>query len=183
MGLEPLAARALEPQPPRFDRRLKPGAVSFRRPVAPRPRISHPMGSRSATSTLAHRDHTRETTIQNARSMARSGGRGLARLRTASCCRSTRISTTRLARGRKASTSAPSRAETIANTAHPRWRASRVSSRVNRRRRSSKLDGAAMRSSPAQADLLEDFARRAHREPCRSLRRRCRMRRGRVRRP
>lgn len=35
---------------------------------------------------------------------------------TASCCRSTRISRTRLARGRKAATIAPSRAETIANT-------------------------------------------------------------------
>src|SRR5450432_2780648 len=33
----------------------------------------------------AHRDHTRETTTQNARSTGRSGGRGLARLRTASC--------------------------------------------------------------------------------------------------
>jgi hypothetical protein len=42
--------------------------------------------------------------------------RGRSRLKTASCSRSTRTSTTRLARGRKAAMNAPSRSETIAST-------------------------------------------------------------------
>src|SRR5579863_3537263 len=66
-------------------------------------------------SASGHRDHTRETTTQKARSIARRGVRGLSRLNTASCCRRTRISTTRLARERTVAISAPSRAETIAS--------------------------------------------------------------------
>jgi hypothetical protein len=48
--------------------------------------------------------------------MGRSGGRALVSMSTASCRRSTRISTTRLARWRQAAMSAPTRAEMIAST-------------------------------------------------------------------
>ena len=84
----------------------------------PKPQRCHAITFAGLTtaSTSAHRDQTRETRTQKARSMGRRGGRGRWRLSTASCCRSTRISATRLARGRKAATSAPGRAETIANT-------------------------------------------------------------------
>jgi hypothetical protein len=63
----------------------------------------------------AHRDHRRETRIQNARSMGRSRGRGVARRRIASCWRSTRFSATRLALGRKAAKNAPTIASTSAS--------------------------------------------------------------------
>jgi len=62
----------------------------------------------------AHRDHRRETITQNARSIGRSRGPGVARRRIASCWRSTRFSANRIARGRSAANSAPTTASTIA---------------------------------------------------------------------
>ena len=96
----------------------RPARLGFQAQKRAKPRRCHAITVAGFTraSASAHRDQTRETPIQKARSIGRSYGRGLSRLNTASCCRSTRISTTRLARGRKAAMSAPSRAETIANT-------------------------------------------------------------------
>jgi len=58
-------------------------------------------------STSRQRDHTFKSTTQNARSIGRNCGRGVARCRIASCWRSARFSATRLARGRRAATSEP----------------------------------------------------------------------------
>jgi hypothetical protein len=66
--------------------------------------------------TSTHRDHARESTTQNARSMGRRRGRRPTRS-TASCCRSAKFSATRLARDRKAEASAPTIASTSASTA------------------------------------------------------------------
>ena len=62
----------------------------------------------------AHRDRRRETMTQNARSIGRSRGRGVARRRIANCWRSTRFSANRFARGRSAANSAPTTASRIA---------------------------------------------------------------------
>jgi hypothetical protein len=71
-------------------------------------------------SASGHRDQTRETTVQKARSMGRSRGRGCARFKTASCWRRTRISMKRPARDPSAATRAPDRAERIASTGDDR---------------------------------------------------------------
>ena len=56
--------------------------------------------------TSTHRDQSRESTTQNARSMGRRRGRRPTRS-TASCCRSARFSATRFDRDRNAATAAP----------------------------------------------------------------------------
>ena len=81
------------------------------------PRRCHTMTVAGWTiaSVSDHRDHRRQTTTQNARSMGRSRGRGVARRRIASCWRSTRFSATRLARGRRAASNAPTTASRSAS--------------------------------------------------------------------
>jgi hypothetical protein len=66
----------------------------------------------------AQRDHVPESTTQNARSNGRRRGRGLVCRRIASCWRRARFSTTRLARGRKAASRAPTVAWSRASIAH-----------------------------------------------------------------
>jgi len=81
-----------------------------------KPRRCHPITVAGWTIARhsAHRDHRRETITQNARSIGRSRGRGVARRRIASCWRSTRFSANRIARGRGAASSAPTTAPRIA---------------------------------------------------------------------
>ena len=83
-----------------------------------KPRRCHPITVAGWTIARhsAHRDHIRETMTQNARSIGRSRGRGVARRRIASCWRSTRFSANRSARGRNAASSAPTTASRIAFT-------------------------------------------------------------------
>jgi hypothetical protein len=73
------------------------------------------VAGRTIASASAHRDNSRDTVTQNARSMGRSRGRGVARQRIASCWRSKRFSATKLARGRKAAKNAPTIASTSAS--------------------------------------------------------------------
>ncbi len=90
-----------------------------------KPRRCHAMtvAGRTIASASDHRDHRRQTTTQNARSMGRSRGRGVARRRIASCWRSTRFSATRLARGRRAASKAPTTASSSASIrGGSRWR-------------------------------------------------------------
>jgi len=63
---------------------------------------------------LRRRGRVRARVTQNARSVGWSRGRGVARRRIASCWRSTRFSANRIARGRSAANSAPTRASKIA---------------------------------------------------------------------
>jgi hypothetical protein len=85
------------------------------------------------TSVSAHRDQARDRAAQKARSRGHSRGRGVARYRTASCCRSARFSSTKVVLGRNAEKSAP----TIAFTSASMCGACRVVPRLsaeNRRR-------------------------------------------------
>lgn len=81
--------------------------------------VSFSLTGFTTTTVSAHRDHTRESTAQNARSTGRSRGRGAARRNTASCFRRARFSATRLARGRRAARSAAAIEESRAITAAP----------------------------------------------------------------
>jgi len=82
-----------------------------------KPRRCHSMtvAGRTIASVSAHRENSRDTMTQNARSMGRSRGRGVARQRIASCWRSKRFSATRLILGRKAAKKAPKIASTSAS--------------------------------------------------------------------
>ena len=82
-----------------------------------KPRRCHAVtvSGRTIASTSAQRDHVRDSRIQNARSIGRSRGRGLARRSDASCWRSARFSATRDARGCNADSSARRSASMMAN--------------------------------------------------------------------